>query len=148
MAQLVKNPATMQETWVWSLGWEDPREREQLTTLAFWPGEFHGPYSPWGHKESDMTKCFHFTSFSSIAWWLLLQWLCHLWIRFSSLFLIMYELTNKYCFFKAFMGDLLPPTIAHSIWEKLWFVFSLVGIWHLHPWNFHPQLVDLSSKVT
>ena len=22
----------------------------------FWPGEFHGLYSPWGHKESDMTE--------------------------------------------------------------------------------------------
>ena len=21
-----------------------------------WPGEFHGLYSPWGHKESDMTE--------------------------------------------------------------------------------------------
>ena len=23
---------------------------------VFWPGEFHGLYSPWGHKESDMTE--------------------------------------------------------------------------------------------
>ena len=22
----------------------------------FWPGEFHGLYSPWGCKESDMTE--------------------------------------------------------------------------------------------
>ena len=27
VAQLVKNPPTMQETWVQSLGWEDPPER-------------------------------------------------------------------------------------------------------------------------
>ena len=26
MAQLVKNLPAMQETWVWSLGWEDPLE--------------------------------------------------------------------------------------------------------------------------
>ena len=26
MAQLVKNPPAMQETWVQSLGWEDPLE--------------------------------------------------------------------------------------------------------------------------
>ena len=25
--------------------------------LQYWPGEFHGPYSPWGRKESDMTDC-------------------------------------------------------------------------------------------
>ena len=26
LAQMVKNPPAMQETWVWSLGWEDPLE--------------------------------------------------------------------------------------------------------------------------
>ena len=31
MAQLVKNPPAMQETWVQSLGWEDPLE-EGLAT--------------------------------------------------------------------------------------------------------------------
>ena len=25
-------------------------------TSVFWPGEFHGLYSPWGHKESDTTE--------------------------------------------------------------------------------------------
>ena len=30
--------------------------REQLCTPVFWPGEFHGLYNPWGHKESDMTE--------------------------------------------------------------------------------------------
>ena len=56
MAHLVKNPPTMQETWVRSLGWEDPLEKGKTTTPAFWPGEFHGQYSPWGHKESDTTE--------------------------------------------------------------------------------------------
>ena len=28
MAQLVKNPPAMRETWVQSLGWEDPLETE------------------------------------------------------------------------------------------------------------------------
>ena len=23
---------------------------------VFWPGEFHGLYSPWGHKESDTAE--------------------------------------------------------------------------------------------
>ena len=26
------------------------------TAPVFWPGEFHGLYSPWGCKESDMTE--------------------------------------------------------------------------------------------
>jgi len=29
--------------------------RERLPTPVFWPGEFHGLYSPRGHKKSDMT---------------------------------------------------------------------------------------------
>ena len=31
VAQLVKNPPAMQETWVLSLGWEDPLEEEMAT---------------------------------------------------------------------------------------------------------------------
>ena len=59
-AQLVKNPPKVQDTWVRSLGWEDPLEKEGLPTPGFWSGEFRGLYSPWGRKESDMTDDFHF----------------------------------------------------------------------------------------
>ena len=31
MAQLVKNPLAMEETWVGSLGWEDPLEKGMAT---------------------------------------------------------------------------------------------------------------------
>ena len=31
MAQLVKNPPAMWETWVQSLGWEDPPEKRKAT---------------------------------------------------------------------------------------------------------------------
>ena len=31
MAQLVKNPPAMRETWVLSLGWEDPLEKGMAT---------------------------------------------------------------------------------------------------------------------
>ena len=33
-----------------------PWRRERLPTPVFWPGEFHGLYSPCGCKESDRTK--------------------------------------------------------------------------------------------
>ena len=56
IAQLVKNPQAMWETWVRSMGWEDLLEKGTLPTPVFWPGEFHGLYSPWGHKESDTTE--------------------------------------------------------------------------------------------
>ena len=104
VAQLVKNPPAIRETWVQSLGWDDPLEtrtathssilglpwwlswyrirlqfgrpgfnpwvrkipwrRARVPTPVFWPGEFHGLYSPWGHKESDMTEqlSLHFIS--------------------------------------------------------------------------------------
>ena len=57
VAQLVKNLPAKWETWVGSLGvgkisWR----RGWLPTPVFWPGEFHGPYSPWGCKESDVTE--------------------------------------------------------------------------------------------
>ena len=61
VAQLVKNLPAMQETWVQSLGWEDPL-RERLPTPLFWPREFHG--YPWGCKESNTTEqlSLHFSS--------------------------------------------------------------------------------------
>ena len=56
VAQTVKNPPAMWETWVPSLGWEDPLKKgKDLPTPVFWPREFHGFYSPWGHKESKRT---------------------------------------------------------------------------------------------
>ena len=57
MAQLVKNPPAMWETWVRSLGWEDPLEKRKAThsSILAWPVEFHGLCSPWdrrvGHTE-------------------------------------------------------------------------------------------------
>ena len=35
MAQLVKNPPAMQETWVQSPGWEDPLEKGQACILQY-----------------------------------------------------------------------------------------------------------------
>ena len=39
-------------SWVVKIPWR----RERLPTPLFWPGEFRGLYSPWGHKESDTTE--------------------------------------------------------------------------------------------
>ena len=55
VAQLVKNPPAMRETWIRSLGWEDP-QKGKANTPVFWPGEFHGLYSPWGCKKLDTTE--------------------------------------------------------------------------------------------
>ena len=68
--QVVKNPPIVQETRVPSLNLKDPSQKEiaahssgyssENSSGILLPGEFHGQrslegYSPWGHKESDMT---------------------------------------------------------------------------------------------
>ena len=59
MAQVVKNLPAIWETWVRSLGQEDPLEKELATPSSIlawripWTEE---PDSPWGHKESDTTE--------------------------------------------------------------------------------------------
>ena len=52
VSQLLKHPPAMQETWVGKIPWR----RERLHTPVSWSGELHGLYSPWGHKELDMTE--------------------------------------------------------------------------------------------
>ena len=56
VAQLVKSPMQCRRPgfylWVGKIPWR----RERLPTPVFWPGEFHRLYSPWGHRELDMTE--------------------------------------------------------------------------------------------
>ena len=65
---MVKRLSASRETWVLSLGQEDPLEKEMAipsSTIAWKiprteePGRLH---SPWGRKESDTTERLHFTS--------------------------------------------------------------------------------------
>ena len=72
VTQLVKNLPTMRDTWVLSLGWEDPQEEGMATHSNILPGE-----SPWteepeegaiaheGLKELDTTK--HSTELNHFA---------------------------------------------------------------------------------
>ena len=60
---MVKNLPAIWETWVSSLGQEDPLEKGMAThsgVLAWrisWTGQRRlAGYSPWGHKESDVTE--------------------------------------------------------------------------------------------
>ena len=50
VAELVKNPPAMWETWVGKIPWR----RERLPTPVFWSGEFH-------HKELDTTEWLNWT---------------------------------------------------------------------------------------
>ena len=65
VAQMVKHLPAVWETWVSSLGQEDPLGKEMAihsSTLAWkipWTESLVG-YSPWGCKESDTTERLHF----------------------------------------------------------------------------------------
>ena len=66
VAQKVKHLPAMRETWVQSLGREDPLAKKWQPTPLLLPGESHGwrslvGYSPWGCKELDMTERLPFT---------------------------------------------------------------------------------------
>ena len=61
VAQIVKNLPAMRETWVQSLGWEDPLEEGMAThsSILAWRIPMDGGAwwaTVWGRKESDTTE--------------------------------------------------------------------------------------------
>ena len=52
----VKNPPAVQETQVWSLGWEDPLEKGMATHSSILGQRSLVGYSPCGCKESNTTE--------------------------------------------------------------------------------------------
>ena len=109
------NPPAMWNTWVRSLGWEDPWRMEGLPTLVFWPTEIPWTqgatvsctglvgYIPWGCKESDMTErlsllsiffnLVHFMCFLKV-----LDWHCTIcpFVAFQSVMLVTYQCWYAY----------------------------------------------------
>ena len=70
VAQLVGNLPTMRETWVGSLGWEDPLEESMVThsrILAWRIPMDRGACNPWGHRESDTTEATKYSIVQFIA---------------------------------------------------------------------------------
>ena len=72
-AQLVKNLPAMQETWVWSLDWEDPLEEEMVIHSSILAWEIHGQRSlavssPWV-TESDTTEWLSLFTFKEKMLW-------------------------------------------------------------------------------
>ena len=65
VAQLVKNLPAMQETWVWSLGWEDPLEKGKAThsSILVWriPWTINGVPKSWTQLSN-----FHFHKFLNV----------------------------------------------------------------------------------
>ena len=73
VAQRLKHLPAMQETWVRSLGWEDPLEKEMVThsSILAWriPWSLVG-YSPRGHKEQTSLSLSNLneTNFKNCVW--------------------------------------------------------------------------------
>ena len=73
MAQLVKNPPAMRETWVRSLGWEDPLEKGKVTHSKYSGLEnsmdciVHRAAKSWT-RLSDFHFHFHFSEAYSQLW--------------------------------------------------------------------------------
>ena len=73
VAQMIKNLPARQETWVPSLGQENPLEKVMATYSSILPGESQGQsslagYGPWGRKESGTTeRLTHNTHIKAIA---------------------------------------------------------------------------------
>ena len=81
VAQTVKNPPVMRETWVWSLGWEDPLEKEMATQpsiLAPWTvfSSVHG-------TEKSMDRGVWQATVHGVA----KSWI---WLTFTSLYFILF----------------------------------------------------------
>src|SRR5574337_1184238 len=65
VAQLVKNPPAMWETWVRSLGWEDPLEKGKATHYSILAWRIPWTVYPRGCTELDTTErlSLHFTCY-------------------------------------------------------------------------------------
>ena len=101
---MVKHLFAMQETWVRSLGWEDPLRRKWQPIPVFLPWKSHGPrslvgYCPWGRKELDTTERLHFHSILYIAYKLILRFMCYLSLLLTPILLIIYNCSvySSYC---------------------------------------------------
>ena len=90
LAQLVKNPSAVQETWVWFMGWEDPMEEGMashssiLTGKIPWTEEPGRSYGPWGHRESDTTETTE-PALEILRKRSLLKQGLHLWLKWGAL---------------------------------------------------------------
>ena len=62
VAQLVKNPPAMRETWVQSLSWDDPLEKGKATHSSIPVWRIPWTVYPWVAKSRTQLSDFHFTS--------------------------------------------------------------------------------------
>ena len=69
MAQMVKNPPAMRETWVQSLGWEDPLEEGMATHSSILAWRIPRDRGAWWTTVYGVTKSWDATEWLSTAQW-------------------------------------------------------------------------------
>ena len=116
LASSVKRLPTIRETWVWSLGQEDPLEKEMEThysNLAWkipWTKSLVG-YIPWGCKESNTTERLHLLLsffFFPLSFTFIKRF-------FSSLLSAFRVVSSTYLRLLIFLLAILIPTCVSSI---------------------------------
>ena len=161
VAQLVKNPRAIQETWIWSLGWEDPPEKAKATHSSILACIIHGVA-----KNRTRLSDFHFPFLSAWIQFSSVQSLSHVWLFVTPWITTQQaalSITNSRRLLKLMSTEsvipsshlmlchplLLLPTIFPSIrvfsnesalhirWPKYWsFSYSI------SPSNEHPGLIS------
>ena len=148
VAQMVKHLPARWETQVRSLGREDPLKNEMELTLVLLPGKFHGwrrlvCYSPWGHKEWDMTGWLHFTDFwfpSSIS---MIHWFT--WKLGSSWIMHTFRIQIHACLNYGSLFGFQGPLLENPPWNRwTWNPEMRIKNWNVSD----NQMVDLQNSHT
>ena len=132
VAQRLKRLPAMRETWVRSLGWEDPLEKEMAThssILAWripWTEELGGLQSM-GRKESDTTERLHFKWIKLFPGW----WYIHMFLSSNSLSdkfaypVVSINLSREFCLESQF--KFRPCFKFHHLFPFLYYFYTTVG---------------------
>ena len=144
VAQRVKRLPSMLESWVRSLGQQDTLRRKWQPTPVFLPGESHGQrspagYSPWTHKELDMTKatwhtaCMRLRAASGTRGWLIPYHLLRLCCKVSG----------AWCWLSWGQVSITHvqrgSRLSHRPQQKnlCWGLHLAPVVFHAHPWTSH-----------
>ena len=146
----IKNPPAMQETWVWSLGWEDLLEKKMAihSSILAWEimdwGGWPATYSPWGRKRIGHNLAtstlylkiiisiihFRFLCISScFDCWVVVH--CMIVYHSLSVYQLFPEFSDYHCCFSfaEILWELtivLSPPVAFGIVRCFWFYFCLI----------------------
>ena len=122
---MVKNPPTMWETWVLSLGWDDPLEKGKATHSSILACR-----SPWGRKESGMIerlKHTHTHTHTHTQY----HWTKNMFSQSEYTHVTL--LIQIYCYLSNDYYSILV-TLGVCLWALLtWFSFSVICPCSLHP---------------